>query len=64
MNWEAWMYETGFDPTGTLNFMTSEALEAINLAEEYLKLNGTTPENYLVYNTWYSNLKVMFLEHL
>jgi len=58
------MYKTGFDPTGTLNFMTSDALQAINLAEEYLQLNGTSPANYEIYNSWYSNLKVMFLEHL
>jgi hypothetical protein len=61
VDFEMWIYEVGLDPTQTLNFTTSQSVEAKNLALSYIALNGTSsPADYKVYNDFYSNLKVIF----
>merc|ERR1719253_120098 len=61
VNWELWMFGIGTAPQGNLNFDTSQADLATELALEYISLNGTaSPDSYLSYNDFYSNLKVVF----
>lgn len=58
------MYETGLAPV-PLDFNTPESDQSAALALEYISLNGTaSPENFDVYNTYYSNLKVVFHDTL
>jgi hypothetical protein len=46
-NWNTWIYESKLPPAGLLNFTTSEAVDAANLALDFLALNGaSTPSNY------------------
>lgn len=60
MDWEEWVKGPGLAPV-PLDFTTPELFEAQNLANEYIEVGGT-PENYTEFNTWYSSLKVIFLE--
>jgi len=61
INWSDWYFNPGVDPTGTLNFMTNNAMAAENLANAYIADGGnSSPTNYQEYNYWYSNLKVVF----
>lgn len=56
-----WKYEVGPDPSGTLNFWTTNAYAAQQLALDYIALQGNgSPANYKQYKYWYSNLKVVF----
>jgi leukotriene-A4 hydrolase len=59
--WNEWRFMVGPDPSGTLNFTTTNSVRAEQLALDYIALNGTaSPPNYKQYNSWYSNLKVVF----
>jgi leukotriene-A4 hydrolase len=54
-----------YTQTEPLDFATSEATAAINLANEYIKLNGKgSPADKDIYFTYYSNLKVVFYQTL
>jgi leukotriene-A4 hydrolase len=62
INWSDWKYVASTDPTGTLNFETTNSKRATKLALDYITLGGnSSPVNYQQYNYWYSNLKVVFL---
>ena len=65
VDYEAWIYEVGLDPTGTLNFTNSDSTNAENLALAYIALNGTSsPSNFADYNLYRSNQKVVFHQTL
>lgn len=65
IDWNTWKYAVGTDPSGTLNFNTTNQAKAVALANAYVALNGTaSPANFGQYNTWYSNLKVVFHDTL
>ena len=65
ISWNEWKYEAGSDPSGTLNFETTNSKKAQQLALDYIALGGnSSPANYIQYNAWYSNLKVVFLQTL
>jgi len=54
------MYESTIAPE-PLNFTTSEAEIAAQLANDYIALGGaSSPPNKDIYFTFYSNLKVVF----
>ena len=63
MNWTSWVLTPGI-PEITLNFTTAGLVESQNLADAYVSGNGTTPANASDYNSWESNLKVVFLEQM
>ena len=64
VDWQAWMYESTLAPE-PLDFTTPESDQASQLALDYIALNGTaSPANFSVYNTYYSNLKVVFHDTL
>jgi hypothetical protein len=64
MDWETWIYVSGLAPE-PLDFTTAIANEASQLALDYIALNGqASPENYEIYNDFYSNLKVIFYDTL
>ena len=64
VDWETWMYAPGVPPV-TADFSTPEGDQSAALANEYIRLNGTgSPANFTEYNTYYSNLKVMFHDTL
>ena len=61
VDWNVWKYGIGPDPSGTLNFETTNSMKAQQLALDYIALQGNgSPANYQQYNYWYSNLKVVF----
>jgi leukotriene-A4 hydrolase len=63
--WNEWKYLPGLDPSGTLNFTTTNSQRATQLAFDYISLQGnSSPPNYKQYDVWYSNLKVIFLQTL
>lgn len=65
IDYEQWIYENGCDPTNTLNFTVPTVTAAVNLANSYVSLNGTSsPANYQDYNTWPSNQRVVFVQTL
>jgi hypothetical protein len=65
ISWNEWKYIAGTDPTGTLNFETTNSKRAQQLALDFIALGGnSSPANYMQYNYWYSNLKVVFLQTL
>ena len=65
VDYEAWIYEVGNDPTGTLDFTNSATTAALNLANAYITLNGaSSPSNYQDYNSFVSNQKVVFHQTL
>jgi hypothetical protein len=41
IDYEEWIYGIGWDPTGTLNFTTSDSTASANLANAYIACNGT-----------------------
>jgi hypothetical protein len=56
IDWDAWIFNVGPDPTGTLNFTNPYAQQAIDLALAYISLNGTSsPSNYADYLDFESN---------
>ena len=59
------MYQTGLAPV-PLDFTTTESDQSAALALEYIKLNGTaSPDNATAeYQSYYSNLKVVFHDTL
>jgi len=62
MNWSKWMYFSELSPE-PLNFTTSEGEDATSLANGFITLNGTgAPENYVDYEDFYTNLKVLFMD--
>lgn len=64
MDWETWIYEPTLAPVD-LDFSTPESDQATELALGYIALNGTgSPTNYTAYNSYYSNLKVVFHDTL
>jgi len=64
VDWKAWIMTPGPPPV-QLNFSTKAGDEAIALADEYIKLAGKkSPDDYMNYTKYYSNLKVIFLERL
>ena len=64
IDWETWMYVSGLPPV-MADFTTPEGDQSANLALAYIALNGEgTPDNFAEYNTYYSNLKVMFHDTL
>lgn len=67
IDWDAWIFNVGPDPTGTLQaaFANQPSTDAINLANAYINLNGTgSPANYTDYNTWFSGQQVVFHQTL
>jgi leukotriene-A4 hydrolase len=65
MDWSTWLYQPGLPPV-QLDFSTPEGDQSASLALQYIALNGTgSPENITeTYNTYYSNLKVVFHDTL
>jgi len=64
VHWERWVYEPGLPPV-TLDFSTNKSDEARALADKYIELKGaSSPENMAVFDDYYSNLKVIFIEQL
>lgn len=62
MNWSKWMYFSELSPE-PLNFTTTEGEDATGIANGFITLNGTgAPENYIDYEDFYSNLKVIFMD--
>ena len=60
-NWNTWIFESALPPAGTFNFSTPESDDARQLALDFIALGGnSSPSNYLDYNEFYSNLKVIF----
>jgi hypothetical protein len=58
------MFKAGLPPV-TADFTTPEGTQSADLALAYIALNGTgSPENFEEYNSYYSNLKVMFHDTL
>jgi len=54
------MYKAALSPE-KLDFSTTEAVSANTLANGFIAKNGTgAPENYVDYNSYYTNLKVIF----
>lgn len=64
MDWETWVRAPGLPPQDLLDFTTTNLTEAQNLANEYIKTPSQSPANFTEYNSWYSSLKVIFLEQL
>lgn len=61
VDYEAWIYEVGLDPSGSLNFTNTYTTAALDLANGYIALNGTgSPANYTEYNEFVSNQRVVF----
>lgn len=64
VDWDAWIYKPGLPPV-QLDFHTDSSRLANQIAEDYVQLNGTgSPKTWTNYTTFYSNLKVVFLENL
>lgn len=64
VDFETWIRVPGLPPV-TLDFTTTALNESSDLADEYIKLNGTeSPEKYKDYLDFYSNLRVVFIERL
>lgn len=65
IDYEDWIYQTGYDPTGTLNFTTIAVSNAVTLAQAYLDGNGVTgPANFADYNTYFSTQQIVFHQTL
>ena len=64
MDWDAWVKQPGLAPV-TLDFTTPELIESRNLADAYITLGGHgSPEKASNFKTYFSNLKVIFLNQL
>lgn len=60
-----WIYMTGPDPTGLLDFSTQKSTDAVDLANAYIAGGGvTTPPNSDTYLTYRITQKVIFLQTL
>ena len=64
VNWTLWVREPGYPPV-IFNFSNPDQEVADQLAKDYIALGGmASPSNYQVYNTFYSNQRVIFLLYL
>lgn len=64
MMYDRWIKEPGLPPV-QFDFTTKALNESLDLADQYIALNGTgSPENYKDFEAFYSNLKVIFLTRL
>lgn len=64
VNWTLWIEQPGLSPV-PMNFSTNTSIQAVQLADSYIKLAGnSSPDNFTVYNSYFSNLKVVFLLEL
>ena len=64
INWSQWMYNSALSPK-PLDFTTVKGNESAAMASAFITLNGTgTPADYLDYNDYYTNLKVIFQDQL
>ena len=64
MNWTAWVHEPGLAPVWQ-DFTTPQLNESSALADQYIQLAGaSSPAGFADYQTWYSSLKVIFLNRL
>lgn len=65
VDWDAWQYTVGPDPTHTLNFMTPNNTQAVDLANAYIANGGNSnPSNYMDYVYWPSPSQVLFHDTL
>jgi leukotriene-A4 hydrolase len=65
IDWELWIYGVGPDPTMSLNFTTANNSEAVQLALDYIALNGSAnPPNWQAYEYWPSPSQVLFHDTL
>lgn len=64
VDWAAWIFAPGLPPI-TADFTTVASNGSAALADAYITLAGkSSPDNYTKFNSYYSNLKVIFLERL
>lgn len=62
-NFNTWIFESALPPEGTFDFSTPEGDDAEQLALDFIALAGASaPSNYADYDTFYSNLKVIFYD--
>ena len=65
INWNRWLYQPGMPPAELNNFTTKSGNLAIELADEFIALEGLSlPKEWESYNSWMSALKQMFLDRL
>ena len=59
-DWNTWIYKSTLAPV-ELDFSTQVQQDAVQLALDYIILNGTaSPDNFKDYFTYYSLLKIVF----
>ena len=64
VDWAAWIFAPGLPPI-TADFTTVASNGSAALADAFIKLAGkSSPDNYTKFNSYYSNLKIIFLERL
>jgi len=60
IDWEIWINKAGLPPF-TANFTSIGEQNAVNLANEYIKLGGaSSPSGFLSFKTWPNNQKMVF----
>ena len=66
IDYAAWIYTPGGDPTGTLApyFATNMALAAVQLANDYVSLYPASPSNFNDYNGYNHPQQVIFNQQL
>ena len=65
IDWNRWLYQPGMPPAELNNFTTKSGNLAIELADEFIALEGLSlPKEWESYNSWMSALKQMFLDRL
>lgn len=64
VDWDLWIYGVGPDPTMTLNFVTPNNTQAIDLANAYIANPGVNPSNYMDYMYWTSPSQSLFQDTL
>ena len=56
VNWQQWIQQPGLAPI-QLDFMTSEILNARNLADDYVSMQGdSSPQNFSDFHQLHTNL--------
>ena len=64
VNWQQWIQQPGLAPV-QLDFMTPEILNARNLADDYVSMQGdSSPQNFSDFHQLHTNLKEVFLQRL
>ena len=64
VDWASWIYAPGLPPVQS-DFTTKASNDSAALADGYIYFAGeSSPANYTAFNSYYSNLKVVFLERL